>query len=112
MTQIIDPLPLVVQAPRLFDGEISFGDVDQSSSAFRSVHDSLSFFRSVYDSFAGYRAAIIRLDGLVDANEKARELPALTALASTDGAVVLDDVEVRSPRRAAHRPARRAADPG
>ena len=81
MTQIIDPLPIVIQAPRLFANEISFGDVTQSSSAFRSVHDSLSFFRSVYDSFASYRAAIIRLEGLVDANEKARELPTLTAAA-------------------------------
>ncbi len=87
----------MIQAPRLFDGEISFGDVTQSSSAFLSVHDSLAFFRSVYDAFASYRAAIIRLDGLVDANEKARELPTLTALPSTDGEVVLDDVEVRSP---------------
>ena len=97
MTRITDPLPMVVQVPRVFANEINLGDVNQSSSAFRNVHDSLSFFRSVYDSFASYRAAIIRLEGLVDANEKARELPALTALASTDGEVVLDDVEVRSP---------------
>ena len=60
-------------------------------------HDSLSFFRSVYDAFAGYRAAIIRLDGLVTANETARELPSLTALPSTDGSLELDDVEVRTP---------------
>ena len=52
MNQIVDPLPTVVQAPRLFAGEIDFGDVTQSSSAFLSVHDSLSFFRAVYDSFA------------------------------------------------------------
>ncbi len=61
------------------------------------MHDSLAFFRAVYDSFANYRAAIIRLDGLVTANEQARELPTLTALPSTDGSVELDDVEVRTP---------------
>ena len=33
------------------------------------MHDSLAFFRAVYDAFASYRAAIIRLDGLVTANE-------------------------------------------
>ena len=66
MSQIVDPLPTVVQAPRMFAGEIHFGDVTQSSSAFGQLHDSLSFFRAVYDSFASYRAAIIRLDGLVD----------------------------------------------
>ena len=97
MNQIVDPLPTVVQAPRLFDGQIQFGDVTQSSSAFNRVQSSLSFFRSVYDAFASYRAAIIRLDGLVTANEKARELPSLTALASTDGSLELDDVEVRNP---------------
>jgi putative ATP-binding cassette transporter len=95
--QIVSPLPTVVQAPRLFTGEIQLGDVTQSSRAFLSVHDSLSFFRAVYDAFASYRAAIIRLDGLVTANEKARELPALTALPSRDGSVELDDVEVRTP---------------
>ena len=95
--QIVDPLPTVVQVPRLFAGDIQLGDVTQSSSAFLSVHDSLSFFRAVYDSFASYRAAIIRLDGLITANEMARELPSLTALPSSDGSVELDDVEVRTP---------------
>jgi putative ATP-binding cassette transporter len=95
--QIVDPLPTVVQVPRLFAGEIQLGDVTQSSSAFLSVHDSLSFFRAVYDSFASYRAAIIRLDGLIAANETARELPLLTALPSADGSVELHDVEVRNP---------------
>ena len=97
MNQIVDPLPTIVQAPRLFAGEIQLGDVTQSSRAFRSVHDSLAFFRAVYDSFANYRAAIIRLDGLVTANEQARKLPTLTALPSGDGSLELDDVEVRAP---------------
>jgi putative ATP-binding cassette transporter len=97
MNQIVSPLPTIVQAPRLFDGQIRLGDVTQSSSAFLRVHDSLAFFRAVYDSFASYRAAIIRLDGLVTVNEKARELPSLTALASGNGSVELDDVEVRTP---------------
>jgi putative ATP-binding cassette transporter len=95
--QIVSPLPTVVQIPRVFAGEIQLGDMTQSSSAFLSVHDSLSFFRAVYDSFAGYRAAIIRLDGLLTANERARALPALTAVPSTDGSIRLDDVEVRTP---------------
>ncbi|MGY4709281.1 ABC transporter ATP-binding protein/permease [Mycolicibacterium sp. CBM1] len=97
MSQLITPLPLVVQAPRLFSGQISFGDVSQSSSAFLNIHDSLAFFRSVYDSFAAYRATIIRLDGLVDANERARALPRLAAEPSTDGAVELRDLEVHRP---------------
>ena len=97
MSQIITPLPLIVQAPRLFKGEMDFGDVTQSASAFSSISDSLSFFRNAYDQFAGYRAAIIRLHGLVEANQVAREMPSLEILASTDGSVRFDRVEVRTP---------------
>ena len=96
ISQIINPLPLVVQAQRLFKGQITFGDVTQSASAFNSVHDSLSFFRAVYDSFASYRATIIRLDGLVDANEQARALPRLVAERGGD-ALELRNIEVRNP---------------
>ena len=97
MSQIVSPLPLVIQAPRMFAGEISFGDVTQSAGAFGSVQNSLSWFRAVYDAFAGWRAAIIRLDGLVTANEQARGLPSLAADPSSGGAVELVDVDVTSP---------------
>ena len=97
ITQLINPLPLVVQAQRLFKGQITFGDVNQSASAFSSVHDSLSFFRAVYDSFASYRATIIRLYGLVEANEQARALPHLQADRSSDGALELRNIAVRNP---------------
>ena len=35
----------------------------------------LSFFRLAYDDFASFRATLIRLDGLLDADAEARELP-------------------------------------
>ncbi|MGH3678097.1 MAG: ABC transporter ATP-binding protein/permease, partial [Mycobacterium sp.] len=97
MSQTINPLPFVVQAQRLFNEQISFGDVMQSSTAFDNIQSGLSFFRNAYDEFASYRAAIIRLHGLVTANERARELPDLATESTYDGSVVLDDVEVRSP---------------
>ena len=97
MSQIITPLPLVVQAPRLFKGEIDFGDVTQSSSAFSNISDSLSFFRNAYDQFAAYRASIIRLHGLVEANAEALKMPSLETLPCTDGSVQLNRVEVRTP---------------
>lgn len=97
MSQTINPLPFIVQAPRLFAGSIKLGDVIQSAGAFGQIEESLSFFRNAYDRFASYRAAIIRLHGLVEANAKARMLPELSTVASTDGALELDDVEVRTP---------------
>jgi vitamin B12/bleomycin/antimicrobial peptide transport system ATP-binding/permease protein len=97
MSQAINPLPMLLQAPRLFSGQITLGGVMQSSTAFNNIHDGLSFFRNAYDQFASYRAAIIRLNGLVEADSGARELPVLAAVPSADGAVELDDVEVRTP---------------
>lgn len=97
ISQIIVPLPYVLQFPRFLAGEIRLGALNQTATAFSNIQDGLSFFRNAYDSFAGYRAAIIRLHGLVIANEEGRELPTLTVTPCVDGTVELDDVEVRTP---------------
>jgi putative ATP-binding cassette transporter len=97
VTQAINPLPYIIQAPRLFAGQITFGGVQQSATAFSQIFDGLSFFRNSYDYFAIYRAAIIRLHGLIDANERARALPEMSREGCPDGTVTLDDVEVRRP---------------
>jgi vitamin B12/bleomycin/antimicrobial peptide transport system ATP-binding/permease protein len=97
MSQIIVPLPWVIQAPRLFAGRIDFGDVGQSATAFGNIQDSLSFFRNNYDAFAAFRAAIIRLHGLVDANTKGRALPTILVKPSDEATVELRGVEVRTP---------------
>lgn len=97
LSQLLSPLPLLVQAQRLFRGEITFGDVSQSSSAFGSIADSLSFFRNAYDQFAAYRAAIIRLHGLVETNDDACQMPSVDTVPSADGSLELTRVEVRTP---------------
>ncbi len=97
ISQIINPLPWVIQAPRLFSGNIQLGDVSQTSSAFGNIHDSLSFFRNSYDAFAGWRASIIRLHGLVIANEEGRALPELTVQPCGSCPVELVDIDVHTP---------------
>jgi putative ATP-binding cassette transporter len=97
ISQIIVPLPYLLQFPRFYAGDIKLGAMSQSASAFGSIQDGLSFFRNAYDQFAGYRAAIIRLHGLVVANEEGRALPEVTTLPCVDGTVQLDDIEVRTP---------------
>jgi vitamin B12/bleomycin/antimicrobial peptide transport system ATP-binding/permease protein len=98
VSQSIVPLPWLIQAPRMFGGDITLGDVTQTSSAFSSVTNGVSFFRNAYDNFAGWQASIIRLHGLVVANEESRALPTLTVEPSRGDALVeLTDVEVRTP---------------
>jgi putative ATP-binding cassette transporter len=97
VSQAINPLPYVVQAPRLFAGNISFGDVIQSATAFVTIHNALSFFREAYDEFASYRAAVIRLDGLVEENARARKFSQVTTASTADGSLSVAGVEVRTP---------------
>jgi vitamin B12/bleomycin/antimicrobial peptide transport system ATP-binding/permease protein len=97
MSQLIVPLPWVIQAPRLFAGQIDFGDVSQTAASFGNISDSLSFFRNNYDAFAALRAAIIRLNGLVEANAEGRALPTVLVKPSQDKAVELENIEVRTP---------------
>ncbi|KUH88787.1 MULTISPECIES: ABC transporter ATP-binding protein/permease [unclassified Mycobacterium] len=97
MDQIIVVPPYLFQFPRFFNGEITLGAVNQSAAAFGNIEQGLSFFRNAYDQFAGYRAAIIRLHGLVLANEAGRALPEITTTPCADGSVRLDDIEVRTP---------------
>ena len=97
MGQLIVPLPYLLQFPRFYSGEIMLGAMSQSASAFGSIQSGLSWFRNAYDLFAGYRAAIIRLHGLVTANEEGRALPTITTTPCVDGTVELTDVEVRTP---------------
>lgn len=97
MGQVIVPLPYLVQFPRFAAGEIPLGALNQSASAFGAIQSGLSFFRNAYDLFAGYRAAIIRLDGLVTADEQGRALPTLDVAGCTGQNVTLENVEVRTP---------------
>lgn len=75
VTQFSQIIPLVIQAPRYFAGELTLGGVQQTAVAFGQVEGALSFFRLAYDDFASYRAVLIRLDSLLDANADARALP-------------------------------------
>src|SRR4029077_3550020 len=82
---------------RLFAGQIQLGTVIQSVSAFGAIQDALWLSRNSSYVRAAYRASILRLHGLVTANEQSRELPKLAIAVNQDGAIELDAVEVRSP---------------
>ncbi|MFJ9822486.1 ABC transporter ATP-binding protein/permease [Streptomyces sp. NPDC101151] len=95
-TQVATVFPFVIQAPRLFAGAITLGDITQTGQAFDSVQESLSFFRNSYEAFAAYRATLDRLTGLLEANKQSRALPSLTAADHPD-ALEIEDLTVRRP---------------
>ena len=97
VSQIIVPLPYILQFKRFLAGEIKLGAMTQSAAAFGNIQDGLSFFRNAYDQFAGYRAAIIRLHGLVVANEEARHLPELTTEDCELHTITFEQVTVSTP---------------
>ena len=86
VSQAINPLPYVVQAPRLF-ARADFvrrrhpvGDCIRHDPRFAVV-----LSERAYDEFASYRAAVIRLDGLVEENSRARAFTQVTTASSADG---------------------------
>jgi putative ATP-binding cassette transporter len=91
--------PFIVQAPRLFDKQISLGDMMQTVQAFGQVQEALSFFRSSYDDFAGYRAILNRLSGFLDTMEATAQLPAVRVQHSGQ-ALVIKALTVRTPTHA------------
>ncbi|MEQ1635783.1 MAG: ABC transporter ATP-binding protein/permease [Methylococcales bacterium] len=75
ISQVAVVFPFIAQAPRLFDKQITLGDMMQTVEAFGQVQTALSFFRSSYDDFTSYRAVLNRLSGFLDIMEATAQLP-------------------------------------
>lgn len=70
ITQLSNLLPLMLQAPRFFAGQVTLGDMHQTVQAFNRLQRALSFFRNFYERFAAYQARLERLHGFfVSMNE-------------------------------------------
>ncbi|MDO4693828.1 MAG: ABC transporter ATP-binding protein/permease [Eikenella sp.] len=65
VTQISNLLPLMLQAPRFFAGEVKIGDMHQTVQAFNRLQRALSFFRNTYEAFTAYQARVERLHGFL-----------------------------------------------
>lgn len=64
-SQGIQLLPIILQAPRLFAGQIKLGDIQQTVQVFARLQRALSFFRLFYEKFTAYRARLARLYGFL-----------------------------------------------
>ena len=65
VTRVAKLLPLMLQAPRFFSGQIKLGDMHQTVQAFNRLMTALSFFRLFYEQFTLYQARLNRLYGFV-----------------------------------------------
>ncbi|MBF6183566.1 ABC transporter ATP-binding protein/permease [Nocardia otitidiscaviarum] len=87
---------VLLVGPRVLAGTATLGDLQQATSAFGQVQDALSMPQSSYAAFTYYRATLIRLDGLREADRKARGLPVIATREAAAG-LELTDVQVRKP---------------
>ena len=69
-SQILQLLPLMLQAPRFFAGQIKIGDMQQTVQSFARLQKAMSFFRNFYRDFTAYRARLNRLDGFISSMEE------------------------------------------
>lgn len=70
LTQGVQLLPLMLQAPRFFAGQATIGDMHQTVQAFNRLQRALSFFRNFYEAFTAYQARLERLNGFFSSTEK------------------------------------------
>lgn len=85
VTQIAMILPLMLQAPRFFTGQLTLGDMHQTVQSFNRLMRALSFFRLFYDDFTLYQARLNRLYGFFTTLDKLDAMPVHQPLACAKG---------------------------
>ncbi|WP_049255427.1 ABC transporter ATP-binding protein/permease [Neisseria bacilliformis] len=95
-SQIMQLLPLMLQAPRLFAGLIKIGDVQQTVQSFARLQKAMSFFRNFYKDFTVYRARLERLSGFMDSMNQTRPAQSPQESEISDG-LILDRVSLLRP---------------
>lgn len=92
----IQLLPIILQAPRLFAGQIKIGDVQQTVQSFARLQRALSFFRLFYEEFTAYRARLERLYGFLASTETKRPNAEAAAHPLSDG-LILENLTLYHP---------------
>lgn len=92
----IQLLPIILQAPRLFAGQIKIGDVQQTVQSFARLQRALSFFRLFYEEFTAYRARLERLYGFLASTETKRPNTEAAAHPLSDG-LILENLTLYRP---------------
>ena len=91
-------VPLILVAPRYFDGAIALGGLMQTVSAFGRVQDALSFFVTSYDTLANLASVIQRLTQFTQhMNEVDNTVSGIRRIESTASDIVISDLKVALP---------------
>lgn len=95
--QIAGIFPLVVAAPRYFNGALTLGDLTQTAGAFGRVQGALSWVVSSYSDIAVWRAVVERLATFDRAITAARDASTVGFHVTTGDAPALQDVTLALP---------------
>ena len=90
-------VPILMVAPKYFEGNLQLGGLMQTISAFGRVQDALSYFVDAYSSIAQYMAVIRRLSGFTAHMEEAEELQDDFQREKTGTSLVLKHIKVELP---------------
>lgn len=93
VTQVAQLLPLMLQAPRFFAGEIKLGDMQQTVQSFVRLTRALSFLRLFYETFTLYQARLNRLYGFLCHLDRLDDTP-ITPMAKTAGRLHLENFAI------------------
>ncbi len=100
-SQLAIIFPFMVASKRFFSGQIQFGDLMQTASAFGSVQESLSWFISAYTQLAGWKATVDRLtsfhEAIQDAASAAADPDTIGVESTGESAIAARDLEVALP---------------
>lgn len=90
-------VPILMVAPKYFEGNLQLGGLMQTISAFGRVQDALSYFVDAYSSIAQYMAVIRRLSGFTAHMEEAEKLQDDFQREKTGTSLVLKHIKVDLP---------------
>lgn len=94
LTQGVQLLPLMLQAPRFFAGKATIGDMHQTVQAFNRLQRALSFFRNFYEEFTAYQARLKRLDGFFTSLDKQKMTAQKAERIRIENGIMLDKVSL------------------
>ena len=91
-------VPLIMAAPRYFDGAMALGGLMQTVSAFGRVQDAFSYFVTSYDTIAQLAAVTRRLDSFTSHMDRVSAMPSTISRGEdARGALSIEDLSLSLP---------------